>query len=150
MAIALEFIDFIVPITVIEAKYPGGWQQCLRDHAPLIGGRVWYDEHLFRDGGMSPMDIKRLAESWEAMDFHIIRVAQDGTKHFHDACVVESLAGGSTLPCDWIAFTPDITAAYLRGTTLGKTIGREDFGYSSYEPTGQKVEREQTGKTLRI
>lgn len=47
MAIQLEFIDFIVPRSVIEEKYPGGWVQCLKDHKNLIGGRVWYDEHLF-------------------------------------------------------------------------------------------------------
>lgn len=130
MAVALEFINFIVPIKNIEAKYPGGWQQCLRDHAPLVGGRVWYDDHLFRVGGMSPMDIKRLAESWETQGFHIIRVEQDGTKHFHDACVVESLAGGSTLPCDWIALTADNVGAYLKGTEPGAMVGREGFGYS--------------------
>ena len=40
MAIALEFIDLIIPISVIEEKYPGGWNQCLLDHAELIGGAV--------------------------------------------------------------------------------------------------------------
>lgn len=42
MTIALEFIDFIVPIAVIKKKYPGGWDQCLKDHENLIGGRVWF------------------------------------------------------------------------------------------------------------
>jgi len=52
MAIELEFINFIVLIHLIAQKYQGGWQQCLLDHAELIGGRVWYDEHLFRDGAV--------------------------------------------------------------------------------------------------
>lgn len=30
MAIALKFIDSVVPIHVIRAKYPGGWEQCLK------------------------------------------------------------------------------------------------------------------------
>ena len=38
MAIALEFIDFVVPIALIRQKYPGGWEQCLQDHERLIGG----------------------------------------------------------------------------------------------------------------
>lgn len=38
MTIALEFIDLIIPIHVIEQKYPGGWAQCLADHEQLIGG----------------------------------------------------------------------------------------------------------------
>ena len=57
MAIALEFIDFIVPIATIGEKYPGGWAQCLRDHNHLNGKRVWFDEHLLRNGAMSPIDI---------------------------------------------------------------------------------------------
>jgi len=38
MAIALEFIDFVVPIALIRQNYPGGWAQCLQDHERLIGG----------------------------------------------------------------------------------------------------------------
>jgi hypothetical protein len=34
MAIALEFIDFVVPIALVRQKYPGGWAQCLQDHEP--------------------------------------------------------------------------------------------------------------------
>ena len=38
MAISLEFIDFIVPISIIHEKYPGGWKQCLIDYEYGIGG----------------------------------------------------------------------------------------------------------------
>ena len=55
MGIRLEYLNFIVPIKKIEKIYPGGWTQCLRDHFELIGGRVWYDDHLFRDGAMDPI-----------------------------------------------------------------------------------------------
>ena len=48
MAIKLEFYDIIIPIKTIQKKYPGGWKKCLKDHDGDIGGRVWYDEHLFR------------------------------------------------------------------------------------------------------
>ena len=74
MSIATEFIDFIVPIQTIRDKYPGGWEQCLKDHEHLIGGRIWYDEHLFRDGAMNSMDIEYLVERWEAMGFEGIVV----------------------------------------------------------------------------
>jgi hypothetical protein len=66
MAITTEFIDFIVSIQVIRDKYPGGWEQCLKDHKNLISGRVWYDEYLFRDGAMNPTDIDCLVDEWEA------------------------------------------------------------------------------------
>ena len=63
MAIKLEFFDIIIPIKTIKKKYPGGWKKCLKDHDGDIGGRVWYDEHLFRDGAMSPNDIGNLVDS---------------------------------------------------------------------------------------
>ena len=43
MAIALEHFNFIVRRSTIEDKYPGGWDQCLIDHASSLGTRVWYD-----------------------------------------------------------------------------------------------------------
>ncbi len=67
MASLTEFIDFIIPIATIRAKYPGGWNQCLTDHANLLEGRVWHDEHLLRDGAMSPHGISALIEEWEGM-----------------------------------------------------------------------------------
>ena len=54
MSISTEFIDFIVPIETIRQKYPGGWEQCLKDHENLINGRVWFDDYLIRDGAMGP------------------------------------------------------------------------------------------------
>ncbi len=40
MAVALEFIDFIVPIAAIREKYPGGWEQCLKDHEVRVMCRL--------------------------------------------------------------------------------------------------------------
>lgn len=54
MAIELRFINVIAPIATIRQKYPGGWEQCLRDYRDLIGRRVYFDKHLFRDGAMKP------------------------------------------------------------------------------------------------
>ncbi len=123
MAIALEFIDFVVPITVIRKKYPGGWEQCLRDHGPLLGGRVWHDEHLFRDGTMNPNDIKAVVERWSDLGFKMIETEQ-GQQVWKDVCVVESMFGGPTLPCDWIVDT-ELRIAYLKGTEPGAVIGRD-------------------------
>lgn len=107
MAIMTEFINFIVPIKIIEEKYPGGWNQCLEDHAELIGGRVWYDDHLFHDGTMNPADIGSLVERWTAMGFECVG-EKNGKKYWKDACVYEGMFGGATLPCDWIE-TDEIT-----------------------------------------
>ncbi|MCG3171858.1 MAG: hypothetical protein CALGDGBN_03564 [Pseudomonadales bacterium] len=126
MAIRLEFIDFIVPIATIRAKYPGGWAKCLADHANLIGGRVWYDEHLLRDGAMNPRDIGLLVGEWEALGF-TPTVEADGQRVWQDVCVVESMFGGPTLPCNWLDVDPDLRIASLRGSDPGSIVGRESF-----------------------
>lgn len=126
MAVRLEFIDFIVPIAKIRKKYPGGWENCLREHAGLIGGRVWYDEHLFRDGAMNPSDIRCSVESWKVRGFQPM-IEIDGERVWQDACVVESMFSGPTLPCDWLAVDLEQRIAYLRGTSPGRIVDRTNF-----------------------
>jgi len=126
MPVALEFLDFIVPIHVIRAKYPGGWEQCLLDHRPLIGGRVWYDDHLFRDGAMDPADIRELVEHWAGLGFEPT-ASRDGQTVWNDVCVIEGLFGGPTLPCDWIELDPEEGAARYRGTARTPVISRDAF-----------------------
>lgn len=127
VAVALEFINFIVPIHVIEQKYSGGWQQCLRDHADLLGGRVWYDEHLLRDGAMGPWDMEDLVKRWELRGFEARRMVH-GSDCRQDFCVADSL-GGATLRCDWLGFVrgDGERAAFLKGFAAGKVVGRGDF-----------------------
>ena len=120
MAIQLEFINFIVPIKTIKEKYPGGWEQCLKDHENLIGGRIWYDDCLFRDGAMNPMDIGQLVEEWKKLGFHT-HDGGDSPVKWVDVCVVEFMFNGATLPCDWIEVDGDI--AYLKNESKGKVIG---------------------------
>lgn len=128
MSIATEFINFIVPIKTIQEKYPGGWGQCLKDHQHLIGGRVWYDEHLFRDGAMSSMDIERLVERWEAMGFEGI-AENENRECWKDICVFEM--GGPTLQCDWIDFDVETRTVFLKGTEPGDIAYRGTFEQAS-------------------
>jgi len=96
MSIQLEFIDFIVPIATIKEKYPGGWEQCLKDHEYAIGGRIWYDEHLFRDGAMNSMDIKSLVDHWQSLGFitHLTNEKGEPTKWL-DVCVEHLFRDGA-------------------------------------------------------
>lgn len=121
MAVALEFIDFIVPRTVIEAKYPGGWEQCLADHENLLDGRVWYDQHLFRDGAMGPQGIEALVSYWREHGLEPFSDL-DGNMVWRDCCVVEGMFGGATLPCDWIEISDDGSSAFLKGTEPGEVV----------------------------
>lgn len=126
MAVALEFIDFIVPIKIIKEKYPGGWEECIKDHENLIGGRVWYDEHLFRDGAMNPMDMEDLVEEWQGLGF--IGLSKQGdTEYFQDFCIVEHLLGGATRRCEWLEISENGAGAYLSGTLAGEIITRNHF-----------------------
>jgi hypothetical protein len=124
MAIALEFIDFVVPIALIRQKYPGGWAQCLQDHERLIGGRVWFDEHLLRDGAMNPADIESLVDEWTSLGFQPA-TELDGQRIWQDCCVVESMLGGPTLPCDWLELSEDGRSAWLKGTQPGEIKWRQ-------------------------
>ena len=125
MAVVLEFIDFIVPIEVIRKKYPGGWEQCLKDHDCLMGGsgRVWHDEHLLRDGAMNPADIAGLIDEWTKLGFEPY-VVQGEREVWKDCCVVEGMFGGPTLPCDWLEISEDGRSAYLKGQPSGDIVGR--------------------------
>ncbi len=123
MAVRLEFIDFIVPIAVIEEKYHGGWKQCLKDHKLKP---FWHDEHLFKTGAMCPEDIRRLIDKWSALGF-IEKEMVNGTAMYKDFCIVQSLL--SILlgppPCEWLVVDYENRTAYLKGTEPGKIIGRE-------------------------
>lgn len=128
MSIANEFIDFIVPIQVINEKYPGGWGQCLIDHDYSIGRCIWYDDHLFRTGAMGPEGIESLLTEWEGLGFEVGKTDENGrfTKWI-DVCVYEYFFGGSTLECDWIEYDQNSGGVFLRGTNPGKLVTRNDF-----------------------
>lgn len=130
MAIATEFIDFIVPIKIIEKKYPGGWAQCLEDHADALGRRVWHDNHLFRDGAMNPRDIEYLVNYWTDLGFTPTE-EKNGQKVWKDVCVFEGFFSGPTLPCDWIDFDRKLHAVFLKGTPVGELAGRTSYGPDS-------------------
>lgn len=122
MAVALEFIDFIVPVSLVKTKYPGGWEAFLDDYGYAIGRRVWFDDHLVRDGAMNPQDIKALVDEWSAKGFEPMG-QRDGKSYWKDCCVVEHMFGGATLPCNWLEYDPKKVVAYLKGTKPGSVVG---------------------------
>ena len=99
MSVALEFINLIIPIERIRAVYPGGWGRFIREHETAIGGRVWFDDHLFRDGAMQPSDIGAHIEYWSEQGLEPLG-ERAGNKFWLDCCVVTSPLGTPTLPCD--------------------------------------------------
>lgn len=126
MAIQLEFINLVIPIQTIEAKYPGGWARCLEDHDGALWGRVWHDDHLFRDGTMNSLDMEDLVKRWISLGFTESEGVGD-ERTWKDFCVTEQFFG-SHHPCPWL--TVDAWTAHLAGTEPGTVMGRG--GSSSY------------------
>jgi hypothetical protein len=126
VAIALEFIDIIVPIAKIRETYPGGWEQCLRDYRPQCGRRVWYDQHLFRDGAMGPAQARQLVEGWAVLGFEPIG-NRHGQLYWKDLCVVEWRQRGPTRACEWLVFDRTSRTAHLAGTAPGPLAWRGAF-----------------------
>jgi ribosome modulation factor len=127
MSVMCEFIDFIVPIKTIKEKYPGGWEQCLKDHDYSIGRCIWYDEHLFRTGAMNGMDIDRLLREWESKGFTTFGYQNGVETRWVDVCVYEQFFGGATLQCDWIDWDRESGGVYLKGTDPGELVTRHSF-----------------------
>lgn len=123
MAIALEFIDVVLTVARIREVYPGGWDQCLLDHAPLLGRRIWFDGLLLRDGAMGPEEARTLVEGWAALGFEPTGKRR-GALYWKDLCVIDSHHGGPTLPCDWLSYDAGGRTAHLAGTEPGPLAWR--------------------------
>ena len=124
MSVALEFINLIIPRTRIDAVYKGGWDQFLSDNHAAIGGRIWFDDHLMRDGAMSPGDMRLLIDYWTDIGLKA-HGEIDGKPFWHDCCVVDTFFG-PTLPCDWIELSEDGQSVFLKGTEPGEIVTRGD------------------------
>lgn len=125
MSVALEFINVLVRIDAIKAKYRGGWEKFLKDYEPRIGSIGWYDDHLYREGAMNPADTEYLVEQWRYNGLETHREENGKPVEWLDICVTEMF--GPTLACDWVSFTNDGHGAYLAGTEPGRLMTRKDF-----------------------
>src|SRR4051812_21544345 len=125
MAIELEFINLIIPVQVIEQKYPGGWDACIRDHAKSIGRVVWYVDNLFRTGAMDPDLMDNLITKWTRLGFQATESIGNAVC-WKDFCMVTSY-GASKYDCPWIVFDSAERIAWLRGAEAGEIIGRDHF-----------------------
>ncbi|MFZ4759306.1 MAG: hypothetical protein ACOYLX_14185 [Burkholderiaceae bacterium] len=123
MAVRLEFIDILVPVHVIEDRYPGGLQQCVADHHGLIGRRMWHDGLLLRDGALDPPAARLRVEGWQALGIEPLQWV-GGKLEWKEVCVIDVAAGGPTVGCEWIEWCPRDRVAWLRGTDRGAAIGR--------------------------
>lgn len=123
MAVRLEFIDILVPVHVIEERYPGGFSQCLADHRALIGRRIWHDGRLLRDGAFDPQEARERVEGWQARGVEPLQWV-DGKLSWKDLCVVDLRLGGPTVRCAWLKWDANARIAWIKGSDRGFTVGR--------------------------
>jgi len=124
MAVALEFINIIIPIANINrCRSIGGFEGYLQLESHSIGEIIWHDDYLVREGVMNPFDIEDMIDTWAERGLNpITEIGSDRT--FKDLCVIDSL-NGLTLPCSWIHVNLKEQVAWLKDKPKGQIIGRD-------------------------
>lgn len=139
MAILLEFYNIIMPISVIDQKYPGGFRAFKESRRQMFEWEgdqlpsLWHDEHLCRVGGaMDPADIDDHVKTLKKeMDIDVLR-EHNGKRKFKDV-YIDGAYQGAAYQCDWISEGSSLidlggdvsyTAEYvhLSGTEPGQII----------------------------
>ena len=89
-----------------------------------IGGKVYFDDFLYRDSAMNPIDAEGIVKFWEKAGLELFETI-NGEKHWKDLCVVEDLFGGPTLPCDWLEMNQEngFVCAHLKGKPQCSIVG---------------------------
>lgn len=117
--VACEMIDVIIPIRCIERVYPGGFVGYCGDNFPAFGKRLWHDGVILRDGAMSAPGVQYCVDHWQSLGL----TPMDNGR-WQDLCVVESLAGGPTLRCDWIRMHDRLPGAFHVGHETAPAVSR--------------------------
>ena len=118
MAIWLNFINVIIPISVIEEKLSINFVEFFNEY---YKGIKYHDKHLFSTGAMNPGHIEGIVKDFESQGL-IITTQIDGKEHFKDLCVVEGMFGGPTLPCNWLEYNNEESIVWLKGTNKGDIV----------------------------
>lgn len=124
MAIIVRFLGVVIPIKNIEkCKAVGGFKGILEKEKDWVGKKVLYDEHLYKDGAMSPDDIEYIVKFWEKQGLTPFE-NKNGKKQWKDLCVVDAICG-PTLPCEWLkyeAYDGGGLCVWMKGKYMGRVI----------------------------
>jgi hypothetical protein len=122
MAVALDVLSVVIPIKIIDkCRGLGGFRGFLQSREFPGHGAAWYDEFLFREGAMNPMDLEFILAGWKDRGLKATG-RKHGNIYWKDLCVVDFF-DGPTLPCDWIEVNIEEHCAWLKGTPKGAIRG---------------------------
>lgn len=134
MSVHTEYYSVIIPIEKIKTcQSVRGFVGILEMKKDDIGGRIYFDDYLYRDGAMGPMDVEDIVEFWKEQGLEPFE-ERDGEQYWKDLCVVD-MFGGPTLPCDWLEFERldyvggggSISHVFIKGKPKGKLIHSTRF-----------------------
>lgn len=122
VAVAIEFLNMIIPVAEIEKKYPGGWEKCREDTGcDLPGSPSWSDGDLLRIGTMDEMTLQLMGDAWVSMGFKGFTGRGD-KRRWKNFCQF-----GSTGPafCDWLSFDNENGTVSLVKTPIESSLPLE-------------------------
>jgi hypothetical protein len=143
MALYLNFINVIVPITNIEKHFNVSFDVFFDSYSrdgryKAVSGLKYYDKYLFATGHMDGWYVDEIVESFEKEGL-TSTVKIDGKEHYKDLCVAGE-GMGLQLPCDWLKYNEKEQSVWLKGTKKGKIVHPYDMEHLAFlrggEPEG--------------
>ena len=105
--IRVDFYTIVVRKFHVERVYPGGWAAATQSEKGFEKCQVTFDEDLFAEGAMSPLQVHRFILRWK--DLGLI---PHKNRKWHEICVVDRFMG-PTRPCYWLKWDHNKQAATL-------------------------------------
>lgn len=130
MAIKIEFVNLIIPIENINrSTFEGGFEKHLEEFKGLIGGPVWYDQHLFRMGWMDTWMIDGYINFWK--DHGLIPIVKrNGVEYWQYLFAISTGLNMFMTNCDWVEYDLKKHKVWLKGTDPDDIYPNQD--YASY------------------
>ena len=94
--IRVDCYAVVVPRIHVERVFPGGWVAATQFEQGFENSPVKFDEDLFSEGAMSPLQVHRFILRWKELG-----LIPHQNRKWHEICVVDRFLG-PTLPCRWL------------------------------------------------
>ena len=122
MAIRLQFISLVIPVTTLERVLAPEESGLLDSQDPLLREMTWRDAYLCRlEDAMNWSDVDEMVARWEARGLQGL-VGVGPQQWWKDFAVCAS-GRGATFPCDWLVYDVADNCVYLAGTPKGEVVG---------------------------